>query len=255
MGTKPPPESTADKAPGAAAALLRQLPVAGGSSTPAAAQSSSPPAVDSSPLPSSSSRDTVADDWAAVCQQLARPPVLDVASPDQLLERGIGDYTVLDDVPILGKGKFSVVYRAEKAGREVRRLASPLARSPPIAISGPLASVRVRTRQEAEPSLAPLRLPPPQYAIKHTPLHPHHPLIATRLIREPELLAKLEPHPNLIRVCQSALPRFSLRLRSSGVLTSRSRPPAVETIRTEGHFYLVGECSDLLARTRPSPRD
>lgn len=53
-----------------------------------------------------------------------------------------------------------------------------------------------------------------QYAIKHTPLYPHHPLIATRLLREPTLLAQLPPHPNLIRV--------------------------FETIKTEGHFYLVG---------------
>ncbi|KAH8925413.1 kinase-like protein [Atractiella rhizophila] len=54
-----------------------------------------------------------------------------------------------------------------------------------------------------------------KYAIKHTPLHPHHPLIATRLLREPDVLAELPQHPNLIRV--------------------------FETIRTPGHFYLVEE--------------
>ena len=54
-----------------------------------------------------------------------------------------------------------------------------------------------------------------EYALKHTPLHPHHPLIATRLLREPTILAQLMPHPNLVEV--------------------------YETIRTPGHFYLVEE--------------
>lgn len=52
-------------------------------------------------------------------------------------------------------------------------------------------------------------------AIKHTALFPHHQLIATRLLREPTLLAELPPHPNLVTV--------------------------KETIRTPGHFYLVEE--------------
>ncbi|CAO1626784.1 unnamed protein product [Sympodiomycopsis kandeliae] len=52
-------------------------------------------------------------------------------------------------------------------------------------------------------------------AIKHTALFPHHHLIATRLLREPTLLAELPPHPNLVEVR--------------------------ETIRTPGHFYLVEE--------------
>ncbi|GAA5911221.1 hypothetical protein JCM5296_001324 [Sporobolomyces johnsonii] len=55
-----------------------------------------------------------------------------------------------------------------------------------------------------------------EYALKHTPLHPHHPLIASRLLREPTILAQLLPHRNLIKV--------------------------FETIRTPGHFYLVEEC-------------
>ena len=53
------------------------------------------------------------------------------------------------------------------------------------------------------------------YALKHTPLHPHHPLIAARLLREPTLLSQLPPHPNLIGVHG--------------------------TIRTPGHFYLIEE--------------
>lgn len=57
-----------------------------------------------------------------------------------------------------------------------------------------------------------------RYAIKHTPLFPHHELVATRLLREPTLLAELPPHPNLVQV--------------------------VETIRTPGHFYLVEEFLD-----------
>ncbi|WFD43237.1 hypothetical protein MPSI1_001896 [Malassezia psittaci] len=54
-----------------------------------------------------------------------------------------------------------------------------------------------------------------KFAVKHTPLFPHHELVATRLLREPTLLAELPPHPNLVEV--------------------------VETIRTPGHFYLVEE--------------
>ena len=53
-----------------------------------------------------------------------------------------------------------------------------------------------------------------QYAVKHTPLHPHHEQIATRLLREAHILAQLPQHTNLIK--------------------------AYETIRTPGHFYLVG---------------
>lgn len=57
-----------------------------------------------------------------------------------------------------------------------------------------------------------------RYAIKHTPLFPHHELVATRLLREPTLLAEIPPHPNLVSV--------------------------IETIRTPGHFYLVEEFLD-----------
>ncbi|WFD25932.1 hypothetical protein MNAN1_000905 [Malassezia nana] len=57
-----------------------------------------------------------------------------------------------------------------------------------------------------------------RFAVKHTPLFPHHELVATRLLREPTLLAELPPHPNLVEV--------------------------VETIRTPGHFYLVEEYLD-----------
>jgi serine/threonine protein kinase len=56
--------------------------------------------------------------------------------------------------------------------------------------------------------------------LKHTPLHPHHPLISARLLREPTLLAGLAPHPCLIGI--------------------------ESLIRTEGHFYLIGTCTPLL---------
>ena len=52
-----------------------------------------------------------------------------------------------------------------------------------------------------------------RFAIKHTPLFPHQDVIATRLLREPKLLAELPSHPNLVDVR--------------------------ETIRTPGHFYPV----------------
>ena len=98
-----------------------------------------------------------------------------VPSPDKLLSRGISEYTILPR--ILGRGKFSTVFLASKP-------------------SGPNGS-------------------PQLFAVKHTPLFQHHPLIATRLLREPTLLAELPPHPNLVTV--------------------------TETIRTPGHFYLVEE--------------
>lgn len=101
-----------------------------------------------------------------------------VSSADKLLSRGISEYTLLPK--ILGRGKFSSVFLASKP-------------------HGPT----------GEPKL---------FAIKHTPLFPHHPLIATRLLREPTLLAELPPHPNLVNV--------------------------YETIRTPGHFYLVEEYLD-----------
>lgn len=101
-----------------------------------------------------------------------------VSSADKLLSRGISEYTLLPKV--LGRGKFSSVFLASK----------------PYGPTG-------------DPQL---------FAIKHTPLFPHHPLIATRLLREPTLLAELPPHPNLVNV--------------------------YETIRTPGHFYLVEEYLD-----------
>lgn len=93
-------------------------------------------------------------------------------SADVLLSKGICDYTLLPK--ILGRGKFSTVFMASRAGE--------------------------------------------LSAIKHTALFPHHHLIATRLLREPTLLAELPPHPNLVTV--------------------------KETIRTPGHFYLVEEYLD-----------
>ncbi|WVR06254.1 hypothetical protein IAU60_003284 [Kwoniella sp. DSM 27419] len=51
------------------------------------------------------------------------------------------------------------------------------------------------------------------YALKHTPLYPHHPLISARLLREPTLLSELPSHPCLIGV--------------------------EGWVRTEGHFYLI----------------
>ncbi|KAJ9105934.1 hypothetical protein QFC20_004172 [Naganishia adeliensis] len=55
------------------------------------------------------------------------------------------------------------------------------------------------------------------YALKHTPLYPHHPLIAARLLREPTLLAQIPPHPCLIGVHG--------------------------WIKTRDHFYLVEDLS------------
>jgi hypothetical protein len=109
-------------------------------------------------------------------------PVL-CQSPDSLLLRGLGDYTYIPRAEggILGRGKFSTVYRVHGAAKHGDSR---------------------------------------QFALKHTPLYPHHPLIAARLLREPTLLAQLPPHPCLIGV--------------DGF------------VRTEGHFYLVGEYSSVV---------
>ncbi|SJX64740.1 uncharacterized protein SRS1_15557 [Sporisorium reilianum f. sp. reilianum] len=127
--------------------------------------------------------------------QSRRHDIVAVSSADKLLSRGISEYTLLPK--ILGRGKFSSVFLASKP-------------------HGPT----------GDPQL---------FAIKHTPLFPHHPLIATRLLREPTLLAELPPHPNLVNV--------------------------YETIRTPGHFYLVEEYLDgyvtlealLVMRSEQSP--
>ncbi|CDZ96464.1 Serine/threonine protein kinase [Phaffia rhodozyma] len=183
MSARPAASSTADQHPGAGYARL--------------ALSSPPDVTDAVPTPPLTppghrpmgSSTWAGLDWKSICDQLCQEPYHHVVSPDRLLPDGLGDYTVVPG-GLLGKGKFSVVYRAEKAGK--------------------------------------------QYAIKHTPLHPHHPLIATRLLREPTLLAQLPPHPNLIRV--------------------------FETIKTDGHFYLVEEylpshvSLDALCATYPSDR-
>lgn len=103
-------------------------------------------------------------------------PVL-TPSPDSLLLRGIADYSYIprNDGGILGRGKFSTVYRVHAAAKD--------------------GSAK-------------------DFALKHTPLYPHHALIAARLLREPTLLAQLSAHPCLIGV--------------EGF------------VRTEGHFYLIG---------------
>ncbi|WWC88791.1 uncharacterized protein L201_003704 [Kwoniella dendrophila CBS 6074] len=94
------------------------------------------------------------------------------AHPDYLLKHGITEYTYLplSSGGLLGKGKFSTVYKVLGADGLY-------------------------------------------YALKHTPLHPHHPLISARLLREPTLLAELPSHPCLIGV--------------------------EGWVRTQGHFYLV----------------
>ena len=108
-------------------------------------------------------------------------------SPDSLLERGIADYTFLpvEAGGLLGRGKFSTVYKVLRQDGKLVGACVP-----------------------GSPGLT------QQLALKHTPLHPHHPLIAARLLREPTLLAELPRHPCLIGM--------------------------EGWIRTEGHVYLIG---------------
>lgn len=131
---------------------------------------------------------------------------------DSVLDEGIADYTFVtrpasdadESSPrkvkvVLGSGKFSRVLLATKRGTQVCCTACQ----------------EVAT----EASLS-------QYALKHTPLHPHHPLIATRLLREPTILAQLPPHPNLVRV--------SSRQASRSLCPSSDELPLVRSTKQYG---------------------
>lgn len=202
-------------------------PTGAASPAPAAAASSSTSTADKHPgagasvltsSPSFSSFASFETDWAAVCSggrttttTADADPVVLAVSPDSLLSRGIGDYTVVPG-GLLGKGKFSVVYKATKGQTEVRLV--PSRSSPrPIARS-PATRARAYLRSPALLCPVPLLARPrrSQYAIKHTPLHPHHPLIGARLIREPTILAQLpRPSTPLLGPCLPARPPDSLR--------------------------------------------
>ncbi|WWC62439.1 uncharacterized protein I303_105035 [Kwoniella dejecticola CBS 10117] len=108
--------------------------------------------------------------WAELVKHTEDPTT--ASNPDSSLKHGITEYTYLpaSSGGVLGKGKFSTVYKVLGADGIY-------------------------------------------YALKHTPLFPHHPLISARLLREPTLLAELPSHPCLIGV--------------------------EGWVRTEGHFYLV----------------
>lgn len=125
------------------------------------------------------------------------------ASPDAMLHRGVAEYTFIPDYEggVLGRGKFSTVFKVKGT-------------------DGLHVSCRAYIHTDYNSLLTGL-----QYALKHTALHPHHPLIAARLLREPTLLAQLSPHPCLIGV--------------------------EGWVRTEGHFYLIGE--QAIVSTGPDP--
>lgn len=161
------------------------------------------------------------------CEKPPRPISTFKFAEEPLIESGISDYTFIpkDKGGLLGNGKFSSVQLAWKHGVKVRCKST----------SYVLGQDLVRHIEEnADPSLfgtsfpcldlfplAPFVL---QYAIKITPLYPHHNLIATRLLREPTILAQLPLHPNLVKV--------------------------YESIRTPGHFYLVGEWQAFAVQQR-----
>lgn len=116
------PPSMADKHPGAG---FEQLELAFCPPSPAPSSPSTPLAnydgYPFSPVASTSRLSpysTATEDWEAICEQKTQAIVEEVLSPDSLLDRGIADYTVTPGGR-LGRGKFSVVYRAEKGGKEV----------------------------------------------------------------------------------------------------------------------------------------
>ncbi|SCZ89916.1 BZ3500_MvSof-1268-A1-R1_Chr1-3g01660 [Microbotryum saponariae] len=137
--------------------------------------------------------------------QIAQPiHRLDPNNFDALLKLGIGDYTFSLRAAAPGSAPASAPSAIPSAGSSP---APPLATQPhPDRVSlgkGKFSEVLLAQKENTS------------FALKHTPLYSHHPLIASRLLREPTILAQLLPHPNLVKV--------------------------YETIRTPGHFYLVEE--------------
>ncbi|GAA6034748.1 hypothetical protein JCM8097_001150 [Rhodosporidiobolus ruineniae] len=116
---------------------------------------------------------------------------------DSLLDRGIADYTYVSPPP-----SSSSSAQPSASYPDSPRLVEEESKRWLLG-KGKFSEVLLVRKGETE------------YALKHTPLHPHHPLIAARLLREPTILAKLLPHKNLVKV--------------------------FETIRTPGSFYLVEE--------------
>ncbi|GAA5834107.1 hypothetical protein JCM3766R1_004460 [Sporobolomyces carnicolor] len=130
-----------------------------------------------------------------------RQPIrtVDSLNLDSLLHAGIGDYSFMTAAPSSARSSLSNLAQSGDDGasdddERVDRISLG---------KGKFSEVLLVRKGDAE------------FALKHTPLHPHHPLIANRLLREPTILAQLLPHPNLVKV--------------------------FETIRTPGHFYLVEE--------------
>ncbi|GAA5820853.1 hypothetical protein JCM11251_001845 [Rhodosporidiobolus azoricus] len=135
-----------------------------------------------------------------------RPPIqtVDSLNLDSLLSNGIGDYTYITD-PSLRPTSTSNSPPSQTLSDPVETpVESPAPKADRVVLGkGKFSEVLLVRKGDTE------------YALKHTPLHPHHPLIASRLLRESTILAGLLPHRNLVKV--------------------------FETIRTPGHFYLVEE--------------
>ncbi|GAA5863571.1 hypothetical protein JCM3774_006530 [Rhodotorula dairenensis] len=134
---------------------------------------------------------------------------------DSLLPFGIGDYTYVrqsppaSSVPPTPSSSHSLPLPSVANGRRGSVPSTEESASPP-----PPPQKVVLGRGKFSQVLL-VRKDGIEYALKHTPLYVHHHLISARLLREPEILSQLSPHPNLIKV--------------------------FETVRTPGHFYLVEE--------------
>ncbi|GAA6059571.1 hypothetical protein JCM10212_000627 [Sporobolomyces blumeae] len=141
-----------------------------------------------------------------VIRQQIRQPVRNVDSLDldSCLPYGISDYTFVLEPSSSNSSRSSLVASASN-GADSDGRPSPQEPKPKRTSmgKGKFSEVLLVRKGDVE------------FALKHTPLHPHHPLIANRLLREPTILAQLLPHPNLVKV--------------------------YETIRTPGHFYLIEE--------------
>ncbi|GAA5993245.1 hypothetical protein JCM10908_004529 [Rhodotorula pacifica] len=141
-----------------------------------------------------------------------RQPVqqVDPRDLDSLLPYGIGDYTFVQHSP-----SSSSVPPTPSSSRSLPLPSDAPRRGSVPSVEEPAAPQKVVLGRGKFSQVLLARKDGIEYALKHTPLYVHHHLISARLLREPEILSQLTPHPNLIKV--------------------------FETVRTPGHFYLVEE--------------
>jgi hypothetical protein len=204
--TRPPPSSTADTSPGAGSSRLvqSQLPNDQHQASP-----STPPITPPSLSDASITTPITREAFKLLVRKGPVPLALDVVSPDPLLEGGIGDYSVVPG-PALGKGKFSVVYKAVRADKKngknivVSKFASlcpfePLAASFGLALPRSLQiGLALGTAPDASPFF-PFHAPPvrDQSNSALPPSSPHRPTSSSRTAPPRSTASASEPRQSL----------------------------------------------------------